>query len=99
VDVCHYHYIQSGSGAHPNSYPTGSRGQGTDYSPSSSSATVKNVSSYISLPIHLHSMVLNYTQWQIHLLPYLRGGDLLLCPGIKITSVWRWEFILNKFQG
>jgi hypothetical protein len=61
-----YHRVQSGSGAHPDSYPMGTGGSfpegkaaEANHSPPSS-AEVKNVWSYISnLSIRLHGVVLS----------------------------------------
>jgi hypothetical protein len=63
-----HHRVQSGSGAHPASYPTGTRGsflggkaagREAHHSPPSS-AEVKSVWTYTSTPpIHLHGVVLS----------------------------------------
>jgi hypothetical protein len=51
------HVIQTGSGAHPASYPMGTGGK-ADHSPLTS-ADVKKVALYIHSPIRLHGVVLN----------------------------------------
>jgi hypothetical protein len=63
-----HHRVQNGSGAHPSSYPMGTRdsflgvkrpGRESDYSPASS-AEVKNAWGYTSIsPIRLHGVVLS----------------------------------------
>jgi hypothetical protein len=63
-----HHRVQSGSGAHPASYPIGTRGsfsavkrpgRETDHSPPSS-AEVKNARRYTSTPpVRLHGVVLS----------------------------------------
>jgi hypothetical protein len=61
------HGIQTGSGAHPTSYPMGTRGsfprvkwQGHEADHSFPfSAEVKNDDLYLHFPIHLHGVVLN----------------------------------------
>jgi hypothetical protein len=75
-----HHRVQSGSGAHPASYPMGTRGsfpgvkppgREADHSPPSS-AGVKNAWSYTSTPpVRLHGVVLSWAQGQLYLHLYL----------------------------
>jgi hypothetical protein len=74
-----HHRIQNGSGAHPTSYPMGTRGSfpggEADHSPPSS-AEVKNAWSYSSTPpIRLHGVVLTTLP-----LPLIDGGELSASP-------------------
>jgi hypothetical protein len=63
-----HHRVQNGSGAHPASYPMGSRGSSlgvkrpgreTDHSPPSSAEVKECVELYLHSPIRLHGVVLS----------------------------------------
>jgi len=85
-----HHHVQTASGAHPASYPMGSRALSlgikwpvckADNSPPSS-AEVKNVWNYTSTsPICLHGMVLSLGTGTI--LPYLTS------PGFNCLGPWK----------
>jgi len=60
------HHVQTGSGAHPASYPTRVKGRGHEANHSPSSSAKVNVWSYTSTPlIHLHGVVLRKAQGQL----------------------------------
>jgi hypothetical protein len=77
-DFSLHHRVQNGSGAHPASYPMGTRGSfpgvkrpGREADHSPPSAEVKNAWSYTATPpVGLHGVVLSYTQGQLYLYPF-----------------------------
>jgi hypothetical protein len=64
-----HHHVQKGSGAHPASYPMGTRGgfslgikrpgRGADHSPQSSAEVKECVGLYLHSTIRLHGVVLS----------------------------------------
>jgi hypothetical protein len=69
VNFSLFHRVQTGSGAHPASYPMGTRVSFTrdDVHSPPYSVEVMNPWRYTSIPICLHGVVLIYEQGQLYL--------------------------------
>jgi hypothetical protein len=74
------HHVQTGSGAHPASYPIGTggsfhggkvAGREADHSPSSSAKVKERVELYLHSQIRLHAVVLKLSTGTTLPLPYL----------------------------
>jgi hypothetical protein len=90
-----HHRVQTGSGAHPPSYPMGTMGsfpgvkrpgREADHSPPSSAEGKECVELYLHSPILLHGVVLNL-KYQLRITPWKSG------PFKKLTVV----HLINKF--